>query len=167
MNKETEYERLTALEIETTKFRHSTFTALISVSFVVPGLAIKADPQVLIFMGHRVMLNRLVFLLGFVFYLFAVFHYWWHHRYAHMYRAHLKELEAELKIQVYSLRVRPHQGRFKMHFHFALYMIGVLYGSIACAYVGMPWFWASMIVIVGGYLLLCLATFMQPLEPDE
>lgn len=167
MDKEKEYERLTVLEMETTKFRHTTFTALVSVSFLVPGLATKtASPKITI-LTLTTDLNGLVFLLGFVFYLFAVFHYWWHHRYAHMYRDRLKILEKELGIQVYRLRIRPHRGRFKMHFHFALYLIGMIYGTVVCAYVGMSLFWLSMLVIAGGYFLLCLQTFWQPLEPNE
>ena len=36
-----EYKQLAILEIESTKLRHTTFTAILSVSFLLPGLALQ------------------------------------------------------------------------------------------------------------------------------
>jgi hypothetical protein len=165
-----QYKQLAILETETTKTRLTTFTAVLSVSFVLPGLALR--PEV----GSAVIslpwlpvipLPKAVFLLGFFFYLFALYHYAWHHRYSHRYRKELKSLEEKLGIQIYRLRVRPKVGRFKLHFDWALYMIGIVYGGITAAYVGLRLMAVALGIVVGVYLLLFLLSAFQADEPLE
>jgi hypothetical protein len=167
MDKEKEYDYLSKLELETAKLRHSTFTALLSISFLLPGLALRSEAGAVVVLGQDVVLSALVFFLGFVFYLFAVFHYAWHHRYSHRYRDALKELEAELDISVYRLRVRPRLGPFKFHYDWALYVIALLYGFITARYIGLRPFVSGMGILVIGYGALFLLSYWQRVEPLE
>src|SRR4051794_6057638 len=83
-----EYKCLATLELESTKLRHTTFTAILAVSFLLPGLALRpeVESQRTFLAGlPSLSLSKAVFLLGFVFYLFALFHYAWLHRYSHRY----------------------------------------------------------------------------------
>jgi hypothetical protein len=86
MDKDKEYERLSQLEIETTKLRYTTFTALLSISFVIAGFAANADASPIQMFGLETSIRKLVFLLGFIFNLVSLFHYLWYHRYSHLYR---------------------------------------------------------------------------------
>ena|SRR5918999_402110 len=156
MEKEKAYERLAALEIETAKQRHTTFTAILSISFLLPGFALRGDPGSIVILGQDISLSRSVFFLGYVFYLFAVFHYAWHHRHSHCYREALKKMEEELGIMVYRLRIRPQIGPFKLHYDWALYVIGIVYGFLTARYVGLKLFAGGIGLILGLYLVLFL-----------
>jgi divalent metal cation (Fe/Co/Zn/Cd) transporter len=112
-------------------------------------------------------LSKAVFLLGFLFYLFSLFHYAWHHRYSHLYRKKLKSLENKLGIEVYRLRVRPKIGPFKFHYDWALHMIGIVYGAITASYVGLETFLMTLGVVVGAYVLRLLVSALEPTEPLE
>ena len=167
MDKEKEYDYLSKLELESTRLRHTTFTALLSISFIVAGLATKADTSTVVILGHELAPSRLVFFLGFVFYLFAVVHYSWHHRYAHRYRAVLKKLESDLGISVYRVRVRPRLWKFKLHYNWALYVVGLLYGAIAVFFIGLRLFVYGLLVVIVPYGVLLLASYWQEEEPLE
>lgn len=169
MDKEKEYEWLMQLELETTKLRQATFTALLSISFILPSLALQCRNDIYVWFWTNTTLCRLVFLLGFMFYCFAVFHYYWYHRYSHAYRAALKKLEVELNVRVYRHRVRPQVGggRFKLHFDWALYIIAIVYAGIAASYVGSKVFLPTAGVIVLLYAILVLASVWSPVEPLE
>lgn len=170
MTKEEQYKHLMHLEIETTKMRHAIFTALVSISFILPGLALKNGPTTMLWPDFELTVSQSVFLLGFIFYLFSCFHYWWYHRYSHLYRNALKLLEKDLKINVYSLRERPTIGSMKLHFDRALVIIGLVYGVITASYVGWSFFLAIIISMIVVYFLLLVNTFGQsnePLEPDS
>jgi hypothetical protein len=171
MTKEREYEKLTTLEQETTRIRHQTFTAILAVSFVVPGLATKVDDTSLDTGLVSVSLSQLVFLLGYVFYLFACFHYAWHHRYAHLYRKALKDIEKnDLDIKIYRLRERLCIGKdekYKFHFDWALYIIAVFYGLLTAHFVG----WRLLLCTVGfllvAYTIPLFVSRWRPREPHE
>jgi hypothetical protein len=64
-----EYELLQTLELEMTKLRHTTFTALISVSFLLPGLALQADRAsalpIVPLLGREYTIDKVIFMLGF------------------------------------------------------------------------------------------------------
>jgi hypothetical protein len=168
MDKDREYEFLAQLEQQTTQTRHATFTAILGVSFLLPGFAVQAGKLTAVeFMGFQTNLSHLVFFLGFVFYLFAIFHYHWYHRHSHFYRKRLKEIEKELGISVYSLRVRPQYGRFKMHFEWALHIIGIVYGIMTLEFVGWRLFLFGMAVLVIPYLLMMIASCFSEVEPME
>lgn len=168
MELEREYELLTALETATTATRHSTFTAILGISFVLPGLAVQATNKCPVtVVGLPTDLGSIVFFLGFVFYLFAVFHYHWYHRHAHAYRKRLKELEQRLGISVYRLRTRPQVGRFKLHFEWALHIIGGIYGVATLVFVGWKVFLIGLLALGVPYLVLMLSTFKAPVEPLE
>ena len=68
MDKEREYELLAALERDTTQTRHTTFTAILSISFLLPGFAVQAGRLTSVdFLGLNTTLSHLVFFPGFVF----------------------------------------------------------------------------------------------------
>ena len=167
MDKNKEYELLAQLEQETTRMRHTMFTALVSVSFILPGLAVNVEASGVTIFGTTTSLSRMVFLLGFIFYLFAIFHYAWYHRYSHLYRKELKNIEEKLGISIYRLRVRPQVGPLKLHFDWALYIIALIYGSVTVSYVG----WIPFTASVGGILLLygalMVISIWRPVEPSE
>lgn len=169
MTKLEEYNHLAQLEQETTRVRYATFTALISVSFVLPGLAVRAHgngaADQLLALGLRP--QHVTFLLGFVFYLFSVFHYRWYHRYSHRYRSALKRIEVELGVEIYRLRVRPQIGPMKMHFDWALYIIGVVYACVTVIVVGPKVFVGSIVAIVALYVALMVLSIVQSVEPLE
>jgi hypothetical protein len=167
LEKEKEYERLAILEMETAKLRHTTFTALLSISFLLPGLALRGDSGSFVITGKSIPLSHSVFFLGYVFYLFAIFHYSWHHRYSHSYRKALKKLEEELGITVYRLRCRPQIGPFKFHYNWALYVIGIAYGLITARYIGLKLFLSGIGIIMGSYVIFFLLSYWQPVEPLE
>jgi len=162
-----EYKLLSSLEMETTKFRYTNFIAILSISFVLPGLAIQAGDFSAYFLCIEIPISQLVFLLGFVFYLFAVFHYVWFHRYSHIYRKRLKELEKEIGLNIYQLRKRPMYKRVKFHFEWALYLIGLVYFLITGLFVG----WGLVLSVMGAlvclYAILALLTILQKEEPLE
>jgi hypothetical protein len=171
MDSTEEYRLLAELEKETSRTRHTTFTALVSVSFALPSLAVgatEADMAPLFdVLGVPVAFSQGVFFLGYVFYVFAVFHYCWHHRYSHRYRHSLKQLETKLGIEVYRLRVRPRIGRMKLHFDWALYLIALLYGGITALFVGWVVFALGIGSMVVGYGVLMLWSVFWSDEPLE
>jgi hypothetical protein len=163
-----EYELLQKLELETTKIRHTTFTTLLSISFLIPSFSVDIKSFDVQLMGETVPINKLVFLLGFVFYIFSVFHYNWYHRYSHKYRKRLKDIEKEIGFEIYKNRVRPVIGKkFKMHFDWTLYIIGGLYGYITANYVGLLLFTIIIGTMIAIYGILVLLSFRQPIEPLE
>jgi hypothetical protein len=165
-----QYKQLANLELETTKLRLATFAGILSVSFILPGLALKpevesqASPLPWL---RGLTISKAVFLLGFLFYLFALFYYAWHHRYSHLYRKRLKAIEKQLGIHVYRLRVRPKIGRFKLHFDWALQMIALVYAIITAAYVGWWIFLAALGIVLGAYGLRMLISAVEADEPLE
>lgn len=167
MDKDKEYERLAQLELETTKLRYTTFTALLSISFVVAGLAANASGAEIQIFGTITSVRQLAFLLGFVFNLVSLFHYLWYHRYSHLYRKALKDLEETLGISVYRLRVRPQIGPFKLHFVWVLYIVAIAYGCVVAVIVGGKLFACCLLGIGVLYLLLFLASYWDSSEPLE
>jgi hypothetical protein len=185
-----EHEALARLEQASTQMRHQTFTALMSISFVLAGFAFKSPDKIepacitsgvdkcqellsnIVIKGvgtYRP--NQIAAVLGLVFYAFTVLHYWWYHRYSHIYRHQLKELEGELGIQVYSHRQRPTASlgkrTMKFHFDWSLYIIGVLYTSAVVLFSG----WRLVVVPFAISLVLygfgLLKSTRDPEEPRE
>jgi hypothetical protein len=162
------YEWLSRLEQETTKLRYTTFTSLLAVSFLVPGLAFNASTQETVrLLGRDTSAAALAFLLGFLFYLFTVVHYTWYHRYAHRYRAELKRLEVEMGIEVYRLRTRPTLGRMKFHFDWLLYILGLSYLFAAGSFAGWRLTLATLGLNVSAYILLLVWSVFWKEEPLE
>jgi len=161
------YKILAQLEIETTKTRHTTFTALLSISFILPGLALNNSNYQIMIWENKVTISQLVFFLGYLFYLFSLFHYIWYHRYSHRYRKALKSQEKELSLEVYCLRIRPKWGSFKFHFDWALYILGIIYGFITGLYIGWFLFLIGVSSILVIYFLLFLLSYWQDTEPLE
>jgi hypothetical protein len=175
LDKLPEYELLQTLELEMTKLRHTTFTALISVSFLLPGLALQADranalPAVSLF-GSQYTIDKVIFMLGFIFYCFTVFHYWWYHRYSHIYRKRLKDIEEELGFYVYRLRQRKtftsFIGTHKFHFDWSLYILGGIYGFVACSFVGKRLFLIGIFAALIPYLCFMVNSVRNSAEPLE
>lgn len=162
-----EYELLQKLEIESTKIRHTTFTALLSVSFLIPTITTKSDTPEIKITSFSIQLGKLAFLLGFIFYTFSVFHYWWYHKQSHSYRSKLKKLETELGFTIYNSKSRPEFKSYKMRFIWSLYIIGVFYGIITAIYVGEIFFLIVTGLIVISYLLLMKIKNNKSKEHDE
>lgn len=167
MDKEREYNLLSELERSTNATRHTTFTALLSISFLLPGLALQAGTAASVPVFATLTIQKLVFALGFMFFCFAAFHYSWYHRYSHRYRKALKSIERELGINVYRLRQRPRIGPFKFHFEWALWILGLFYGGAAAIFVGAKSFFCLLGVAIAFYLLLFFISFCRPEEPLE
>lgn len=174
------YKLLCNKELELTKMRHAVFTSLLSISFIIPGLAIRltrdnGENQSVSFGSVEIDFFGLIFMLGFIFYCFAVFHYWWYHRYSHMYRAKLKEMEKELGLENYTLRKRPvksvkigkREFKFKAHFDWSLYIIGLFYAIITATIVGWFPFLAVCFGMAGAYAVLFLSSAASSEEPLE
>lgn len=167
-----EYKILSNLEMETAKIRYATFTAILSVSFVLPGLyfsrslenSYNSNIDVCVFKIH---ISELLFLLGFILYLFALFYYWWFHRYSHIYRKRLKELEKKLGWNIYSLRKRPTVKNMKFHFAWSLYSIGIVYGLMTIKVVDILPFFLTLGVLIGLYSILLLLSKCCREEPLE
>lgn len=175
LEKLTEYQLLQTLELETTKLRHTTFTALISVSFLLPGLALQADranplPAVSL-LGREYTIDKIIFMLGFIFYCFTFFHYWWYHRHSHVYRRRLKEIEQELGLGIYKLRTRPVfssvLGVHKLHFDWSLWILGTIYALAAHSFVGSRLFLAGILLTIIIYLGFAVYSVLEPVEPLE
>lgn len=169
LDKIAQYQLLAKLERSTTQMRHTTFTALISISFLIPGFAAQANHSAAVvhFLGYKTSVSALAFLLGFFFYLFTVAHYSWYHRYSHRYRAKLKQLEEELNAEIYRLRVRPTIGKMKFHFDWLLFILGIAYLAVTVAFAG--WFvtmvpLAIACAIYAGLLLWSIKWDVEPLE---
>jgi hypothetical protein len=128
MNPE-EFKILSNLELETTKLSNTSFSAFLSLSFLMPGIVLttlKDQNLALVHdLGLNISLPKLVFLLGFVFYLFAIFHYIWFHRYSHIYRDRLIFPEKEIgdDFRIYQLRLPPNIFNREMHFEWAIYLL--------------------------------------------
>ena len=164
-----EYEALCQLEQETTQMRHNTFTALISISFVLTGLAFRNETSsvVQIPLAGTITSSQLAAAFGFMFYCFTVVHYAWYHRYSHRYRDRLKQLEVELDFRVYRNRKRPTLRNAKFHFDWTLYIMGVIYFFAVLSFAG----WRPIMLLVvsgcGMYALLLLWSIRWDNEPLE
>lgn len=164
-----EYEALCLLEQETTQMRHNTFTALISISFVLAGLAFRNESTsvVQIPLAGTMTSSQLAAAFGFMFYCFTVIHYAWYHRYSHRYRDRLKFLEVELDFMVYRNRQRPKFRRAKFHFDWTLYIMGVIYFAAVLSFAG----WRPIIFLIVSscvmYGLLLLWSIRWDDEPLE
>ena len=155
VTKKEEYEFLMKLEQESTKSRNTTFTTILSISFILPALALKmgldGDPTGITFM------SKLVFMLGFVFFVLSLIHYVWHHRYSHIYRDELERLEEKpLEMKVYSLRDRPRIGKVGLHYDWALYMVGFCYGCITWYYVDIRKLWIPCGILLTYFLIIVI-----------
>jgi hypothetical protein len=169
MTKTKQYEMLTKLERSTSQMRYTTFTALISISFILPGFAAQTSRTAIPihFLGQTTSPPALAFLLGLFFYIFTVVHYVWYHRYSHIYRHKLKQLEEELNIEVYRLRVRPTLGRMKFHFNWLLYILGIAYFAVTIVFVGWLLTILPLIIAVLIYLGLLIWSIRWDMEPLE
>lgn len=158
---------LAQLERSTDAARHTTFTALLSISFLLPGLALQAGASAANPLILSLSIQHLVFVLGFLFYCFALMHYHWYHRYSHRYRKALKDIEVELGINVYRLRRRPRLGPFKFHFEWAIWILGLVYGCTAAVFIGVKPFLYLVAGVMGIYIFLLALSFFSPEEPLE
>lgn len=173
-----EHAALSQLEQASTSMRHQTFTALMSISFVLAGFAFRG-PEKAVDPASKINVpgfgefwpNEIAAVLGLVFYAFTVLHYWWYHRYSHIYRHHLKELEKDLGIQVYAHRQRPTKnvGSWTMKFHFdwSLYIIGGLYTTAVGQFSGWDIVGATAVLTLGLYGVLLVLSIWDDEEPRE
>lgn len=149
-----------------------------SISFVLAGFAFRgpetaADPtsKITIPALGEFWPNEIAAVLGLVFYGFTVLHYWWYHRYSHIYRHHLKELERDLGIHVYTHRKRPTKDigsrTMKFHFDWSLYIIGGLYTAAVGQFSGWNIVAATAALTLGLYGVLLVLSIRDEEEPRE
>ena len=58
-------------------------------------------------------------------------------------------------------------SRMKFHFDWALYLIGIVYGTVVGEYIGWGVFGAAIAIILSLYLSLMILSIWQPVEPLE
>jgi hypothetical protein len=155
-----QYKILQSLELELTKIRYTTFTALISISILLPSLAFNREiisvPKINLFL-FCVTVSQLLVMLGFLFFLFTIYHYWWFHRMSHIYIKKLRELEKEMNIEIYSLKKIPKLfNSIYLRFSWSLYIIGIFYGITTLAIVGYKLFFSVFSVLVLSFSLLII-----------
>jgi hypothetical protein len=118
-----EYENCARLEQELVRNRWTFFTALLSVSFVVGGLALTQLEA----LGP--LLGKAGFAFGWLISAAAFYHYRWFHKKCHDLRERLCYLEREkLGIEVYLIRGRrpTFRGR-ELYYHWAIDALFVFY----------------------------------------
>jgi hypothetical protein len=129
--KKYEYEKLFAYDIELTKLRWTVFAALFTVSLIIPGIVLRGAVQSLEPWA------KYAISFGFLIYLTATYHYWWHHRISHCIRDKLKEIENEEGIDIIkTIRKRP-PG---LYFHWAIWILGLAYAILTLLIVGKVFF---------------------------
>ena len=117
-----EYEHCARLEQELLKNRWTFFTALLSVSFVVGGLALNQ------FQALGPVLGKAAFGFGWLIFMAAFYHYWWFHAKSHDLRDHLCDIEKKLGVTVYLIRTRrPKLGPIPLYYHWAIDGLALAY----------------------------------------
>jgi len=117
-----EYEQCSRLEQELGRTRWTFFTAILSVSLVVGGLALKQTE------APGAVLGKAGFAFGWLIFLAGYYHYWWFHKILHKLRDHLCELERKpLEIRVYIIRGERPQFGFLRHYHWAIDLLALAY----------------------------------------
>lgn len=147
MTKDEEYRALQHLEIQTTKTHWISFAILLSVSFILTGLSAQQPYLKVYFFSYPVTFSVLVFLLGFVLFVLAVFQYTWHEYSTAGYRDRLATLEKELGVEIYRHQREPEVGAIKFQFSWMLYAVGVVYGATAWGYAGTLVFLSTTVLI--------------------
>jgi hypothetical protein len=117
-----EYEQCARLEQELVRNRWTFFTALLSVSLIVGGLALKNLNEL------RPLLGVSAFAFGWLIFVAAYCHYYWFHRIAHRLRDHLCQLEDKLYIEAYIIRCkRKPLGGFLRYYHWVIDLLALAY----------------------------------------
>lgn len=169
-----EYEYLSRLEKDTTSLRYQTFTALLTVSFLLPGFAFgglgdgsQLQSIALAVFGYPVSMTSILLIFGLMFFALSVIFYNWYHRYCHIYRRRLKQLEEGFGIRVYRLRVRPMIGKMKLHFVWCLYIVGGFYFISTALVAGWILTISVALISVVIYGVLVIGSRWRPDEPVE
>lgn len=127
-----EYEKLFEYEVELTKSRWTVFAALFMVSLLIPGIVLKGAEDIKSLDPWA----KYAIAFGFLVYLAAIYHYWWHHRISHRIRDRLKEIEEKegIEIMIVARGERPkiEIGSFKLYFyyHWSIWILGLAYGIL-------------------------------------
>lgn len=161
--KQYEYEKLFAYETELTKSRWTVFSALFSVSLIIPGIVLRGNRDVL----PSEIWAKYTIIFGFLVYLTATFHYWWYHRISHRIRAKLKAIEESEGIEIIKIRVRPTIGPFKIHFHWMIWILGLAYSILTFLIVGTIYFLYFIGTLLGAIIVLAAIYSFLPIEPFE
>lgn len=144
-----EYEKLFAYDLELTKLRWTVFAALFSVSLLIPGLVFRAAEKAQEFS----LWTKYAVVFGFLVYLTAMYHYWWHHKISHRIRKRLKEIEKKEGIEIMTaIRIRPKCFCIKIYFHWAIWIMGLAYAILTSMIVKSLLF----VYCVGGLILLII-----------
>ncbi|UCH93990.1 MAG: hypothetical protein JSV88_27490 [Candidatus Aminicenantes bacterium] len=153
-----EYEKLFAYDIELTKFRWTVFAALFSVSLIMLGIALRGAVESLKPWA------KYAIAFGFLVYLTATYHYFWHHRVSHRIRDRLNEIE---KIEGFDVitTVRKRPRFFAPYFHWAILILGLAYAVLTFLIVGKVLF----LYYIGGLIIsiVILAVLYKIFKKDE
>lgn len=143
---EYEYEKLFTYEVELTKLRWIVFLVLFTVSLIIPGLALRGAENIQSLEPWA----QYAIAFGFLVYLTAIYHYWWHHRISHRIRDRLKKIEEDEKIEIVNIiRVRPKCCGFRLYFHWAIWIIGLAYALLTYLTVELVFF----LYFIGGLIV--------------
>jgi len=120
--KKFEYEKLFAYEMELTKLRWTVFIALFlfSVSLIIAGFVLQGNTSSLASWA------KYAIAFGFLVYLTATYHYFWHHRISHRIRDRLLEIETSEGIDIITKVCKRIGGFFRPYFHWAIWIMGGL-----------------------------------------
>jgi sterol desaturase/sphingolipid hydroxylase (fatty acid hydroxylase superfamily) len=135
--KKFEYEKLFAYDMELTKLRWAVFIALFlfSVSLIIVGFVLQGNTSSLASWA------KYAIAFGFLVYLTATYHYFWHHRISHRIRDRLVEIEKSEGIDIITtVRKRPGGGFLKPYFHWAIWIMGAAYLYLTFLIVGKVFF---------------------------
>lgn len=133
-----EYEKLFGYEIELTKSRWTVFAVLFTVSLLIPGIVLQGAEDI----QSLDQWAKYAIAFGFLVFLAAVYHYWWHHRISHHIRDRLKEIEEKegIEIMIVARGERPKIGPFYLYYHWSIWILGLAYAILTYLVVGEVFF---------------------------
>jgi hypothetical protein len=133
--------------MQSTRSQQLCFSILLAVSFAMSGISAQQPYLKVYLFGFPVTFGVLVFLLGFVLFIFATFQHKWYELAVSSYRERLRALEVELNIDIYRYQEQPTLGAVTFRFDWMLYATGVVYGAIAWAYAGTVLFLSTVFLL--------------------
>ncbi|MBU0690697.1 hypothetical protein KKC97_01475 [bacterium] len=120
-----EYDYASKLEQELCRNRWVFFTAMLTVSLAVCGIALNQMDSATPLFG------KIAISFGWLIFAAAYYHYWWFHKITHRLRDHLCVLEKELKITVYIIRCdRTIHGCSALRYHWVIDILALAYTMV-------------------------------------
>lgn len=153
-NRQYEYEKLFAYEIELTKSRWTVFAALFSISLLIPGIVLRGSSGI----QEIGLWEKCAIAFGFLVFLAAHYHYWWFHRISHFIRAKLKDIEREEGIKIIIVRDsnRPKIGPFYLYLHWMIWVLDLAYAFLTFRIVGCTIFLYFIAVLIASIFIFAV-----------